>query len=313
MFLGLLSALFFSSTFILNRAISLSGGHWFWTAALRYLWMTALLVGWLFLSGKGSQLVGAFRLFFRHLFFWCLTGSIGFGIFYSLISFSASFAPGWVVATTWQMTILATPLVLFLFGKKVPLRALAYTLVIFAGIVAVNFGQAYQVSLRELFLGGIPVLVAAIAYPLGNQMLWEAQRQGNRILPAIESDLLNNPFIRILLLTLGTVPFWIILYLGAHPPAPSPGQMTSTLLVALFSGVIATTLFLQARHLATNSYQLTAVDSLQSCEVLFSLLGEIIFLGGALPTAAGCTGIILTLAGLTLYIKAQAATKSQEL
>jgi hypothetical protein len=39
---GLLAALFFSSTFILNRAMSLEGGHWVWSAALRYGWMTAL-------------------------------------------------------------------------------------------------------------------------------------------------------------------------------------------------------------------------------------------------------------------------------
>ncbi len=309
MLVGLLSALFFSSTFILNRAISLSGGHWFWTASLRYLWMAGLLVGWLIVSGKGALLVGTLRLFFRHWVFWCLTGGIGFGVFYSLISFSATFAPGWVVATTWQMTILATPAVLLLFGKKVPLRAIAYTLVIFAGIIAVNLGQANQVTVRELLLGGVPVLIAAIAYPLGNQMLWEAQRQGNRLLPAVRNELLDNPFIRILLLTLGTAPFWIILYLCVQPPAPSPGQWVSTFQVAIFSGVIATTLFLQARHLAENSYQLAAVDSLQSCEVLFSLLGELILLGGALPTITSGIGIILTLAGLTLYIKAQSVAQ----
>ena len=33
---GLLAAFFFSSTFVLNRAMSLGGGHWVWSAALRY-------------------------------------------------------------------------------------------------------------------------------------------------------------------------------------------------------------------------------------------------------------------------------------
>ena len=264
-----------------------------------------MLLGWLAFSGKVSILVATLKLFCRHCWFWCLTGSIGFGVFYTLISFSASFAPGWVVATTWQMTILASPLVLFVFGKKVPLRALVYTLIIFAGIVAVNLGQAGQVSVRELLLGGIPVLIAAIAYPLGNQMLWEAQRQGTALIPAIKNILLDNPFTRILLLTLGTLPFWFILYLFVQPPAPSAGQWTSTLLVALFSGVVATTLFLQARHLASNPYELAAVDSLQSCEVLFSLVGEMFFLGGVFPTVTGTIGIVLTLAGLTCYMRAQ--------
>lgn len=34
--IGVLSAFFFSSTFVLNRAMSLQGGNWVWTASLRY-------------------------------------------------------------------------------------------------------------------------------------------------------------------------------------------------------------------------------------------------------------------------------------
>ncbi len=264
-----------------------------------------MLLAWPLLSGKRHQLIQTKQLFLSYLWFWCLAGSIGFGLFYSMISFSASFAPGWVVATTWQMTILASPLVLYVFGKKVPWRACLFTLIIFAGIAAVNLGQSDQVSLQELILGGFPVLVAAFAYPFGNQMLWEAQRKGIGFIPAINHELLNDPFSRILLLTLGTIPFWLILYMFIQPPAPSLGQATSTFLVALFSGVIATSLFLHARHLAANSYQIAAVDSLQSGEVLFSLIGEILFLGGVFPNLTGMGGIILTLTGLTFYMKAQ--------
>lgn len=264
-----------------------------------------MLCCWLLLSGQKVRFIETLQLFRQHWVFWCITGSVGFGVFYAMISFSSTFAPGWVVATTWQVTILATPLVLLLFGKKVPLRALAYTLIIFAGIVAVNLGQAAHAPWPVLLLGGLPVLVAAIAYPLGNQMLWEAQRRGTRLIPEISSPLLNDPFIRILLLTLGTAPFWFVVYLTVQPPLPSPGQWASTFLVALLSGVVATALFLQARHQAHSPYELAAVDSLQSCEVVFSLLGEILFLGGALPTVSGWLGITLTLAGLTLYMRAQ--------
>jgi hypothetical protein len=45
--LGTLAALFFSSTFVLNRSMSLEGGHWVWTASLRYGWMLLFLTGWL--------------------------------------------------------------------------------------------------------------------------------------------------------------------------------------------------------------------------------------------------------------------------
>ena len=44
LFIGLLSALFFSSTFILNRYIAIEGGHWFWSATLRYIYMVLILV-----------------------------------------------------------------------------------------------------------------------------------------------------------------------------------------------------------------------------------------------------------------------------
>jgi len=41
--IGVLAALFFSSTFVLNRAMSLDGGHWVWSAGLRYFWMLGFL------------------------------------------------------------------------------------------------------------------------------------------------------------------------------------------------------------------------------------------------------------------------------
>lgn len=34
--IGIVSALFFAVTFILNRAMELDGGSWLWSASLRY-------------------------------------------------------------------------------------------------------------------------------------------------------------------------------------------------------------------------------------------------------------------------------------
>ena len=42
--LGLASALFFTSTYVLNRAMASAGGHWAWSAALRYLFTLPLLI-----------------------------------------------------------------------------------------------------------------------------------------------------------------------------------------------------------------------------------------------------------------------------
>jgi drug/metabolite transporter (DMT)-like permease len=200
------------------------------------------------------------------------------------------------------LTILATPLVLRAFGRKVPRAGLLFTGIIFAGIVLVNIEHAQVSSLREVVLSALPVLVAAFAYPIGNQLVWEARAGEHKRLPHITHPILENGLARVLLLTLGSLPFWILFLALAAPPAPSPGQLISTALVALFSGVIATTIFLYARNLAAHSYAIAAVDATQAMEVIFSLLGEIVFLGGALPSALGLAGVALTITGLGAYM-----------
>lgn len=310
---GIVAALFFSSTFVLNRAMSLEGGHWLWTASLRYAWMLILLFIWLAVTGRAILGWQALKLFCKHWLFWTIAGSVGFGIFYALISFSASYAPGWVVAATWQMTILATPVVLLLFGRKVSLRAVLFTLIVFVGVLLINIEQATSVPLRVVLLGALPVFGAAFAYPLGNQMVWEArifvpeQRVPllRRLIPTIDHPAMDDAICRVLLLTLGSLPLWIVLLVWFSPPKPSEGQILMTLLVALFSGVAATSLFLSARHMAKSPSELAAVDCTQSMEVVFTLAGEALLLGGVLPGLMGWAGIALTLLGLVLYLQMQ--------
>ena len=303
--LGLLAALFFSSTFILNRAMSLEGGDWVWSAVLRYAYMLLFLCLWLLITGKGGLLRAVGAVFRRYWRFWITAGTIGFGIFYATISFSATYAAGWVVAATWQITILATPLVLLGFGKRVPMRGILFSLLIFIGIVLVNIEHASVTSWNAVLLGGLPVLIGAFAYPIGNQMIWEAKQGGHRWIPHITDPVMDNTVARVILLTLGSLPGWVVLLLVATPPPPTTDQWINTALVALCSGLIATSLFLHARHLAVNSYELAAVDATQSAEVIFSLLGEIVLLQGAWPGPIGWAGLGLTVAGLVLYLLAQ--------
>jgi len=90
---------------------------------------------------------------------------------------------------------------------------------------------------------------------------------------------------------------------GLHPAAAADQrQVLNTALVALFSGVIATSLFLYARHLAVSPAQLAAADCTQALEVVFSLTGEVWLLGGTLPSTLGWSGLALTLVGLLLYL-----------
>ena len=303
--LGILSSFFFSSTWVLNRAMSLAGGHWVWTASLRYGYMLIFLSLYFVFTRRVRTLIEIVKLFRQYWLFWTIAGSAGFGMFYALVSFSASYAAGWVLATTWQTTILATPLVLILFGKRVPSKGILLTMLIFVGIILVNIEHATSAPLAEVLLGGLPVLIAAFAYPLSSQMVWEAEQGSSRFIPHITHSVLRNSFARVLLLTIGSIPVWILLILVTQPPPPSSGQLLNTALVALSSGVIATTIFLQARNLATNSYEIAAVDSTQSTEVIFSLLGEIIFLHGETPGFLGILGIGLTLVSLVAYARLQ--------
>jgi drug/metabolite transporter (DMT)-like permease len=298
---GVLSAAFFSSTFILNRVMSLEGGHWVWSASLRFGFMALFLTLFLFITQGKQRLIGIKDLFTSHWRFWLLTGTIGFGLFYALLCFSAAYAAGWIVATTWQTTILATPLVLMAFGRKVPHKGVLVTIVIFAGIVLVIFEQATATTARQMLLGVVPVLIAAFCYPLGNQMVWEAHQGHSRFIPAIQHPLLNDSLVRVFLLTLGSLPFWLVLILVTMPPPPSSGQLMNTALVALLSGVIATSLFLHARHLCQEPQEIAAVDATQSMEVLFSLAGEVLFLNSRFPGPMGTIGISCTLIGLLAY------------
>lgn len=300
--LGALAALFFSATFILNRAMSLEGGHWLWSASLRYAFMLPILLLWTLASGGPRAVAEALRLFGRNPLFWTLAGSVGFGVFYAGVTLAAAYSPGWVTATTWQATILATPLVLAALGRRVPKKGLAFTGAIFAGIVLVNVEQAGPLADVGSLWGVAAVLTAALAYPLGNQLVWEARHGGKGRIPRIDQPSLDAGRTPTLLLTIGSIPFWLVLIAVIQPPPPSQGQVIQTGLVALSAGVIATTLFLRARSRAKNAYELAAVDATQALEVVFCLAGETLILAAPLPGPLGAAGIALAVGGLVLYV-----------
>ncbi|MBT3177637.1 MAG: multidrug resistance efflux transporter family protein [Desulfobacula sp.] len=306
--IGLLSGLFFSITFILNRIMSLEGGHWLWSASLRYAFMIIILTGFISLLKGFDTIKGLGRLFLNNWKFWTLAGTIGFGGFYSLICFSSDHSPGWVIAATWQLTIIATLVVLMGFGRSFPKKVWLFSIIIFAGVLMVNLSYVQMLSIKELLMGGLPVLIAAFCYPIGNQLVWEAIN-GNPSLPKIDDPLVVNPFHKVLLLSWGSVPFWIILIAIIRPDLPSHSQIVNTALVAIFSGIIATSLFLMARNRAYKPSQLAAVDATQSSEVIFAIIGEILILNAPLPNSLAIAGICLVFIGLALFILFQEIEK----
>ena len=300
--IGLLGSMFFSATFILNYTMHLGGGHWYWSGGLRFLFMilllVAILIPWLGFE-KFQEVLSLFR---KHFLFWLLAGTVGFGFFYAGIVFAADYARGWVVAATWQSTILFTPLVLILMGFSFPIRGIFFSLLIVLGVVLVNIdGFASGLVSDEIKFGVLPILISAFCYPVGNQLLNASKNGTLSYVPHIKSDLLKSPLVCIFLMSLGSAPFWILLALIASPPVPSAEQWISTFFVALLAGIAATGLFFYARNLTASPYKIAAVDATLSGEVLIPLLFEVVVLGESVPEAIPLLGFVLIVGGLVAY------------
>jgi drug/metabolite transporter (DMT)-like permease len=298
--LGLLSAALFSVNFVLNRAMSLGGGYWVWSASLRYLETALMLGGWLLCRQGPGHLVRVLVLFRRKLRFWLLAGGIGFGLFYACLCFAADHAPAWITAATYQLTILATPFVLRAFGKRVPLQGIAFLVLIFLGVVIINAQRILAgIPVAQVLAGVLPASIAAFAYPVGNQLLNEARHAGGG-----DAELLADPITSVFLLTLGSLPVFFALIVATMPPPPGASQIAGTAIVALFAGCLATTLFIHARNLSNDPYRIAAVDATQAGEVGFALMGEMLVLGAPfpdLPSWIGLAAVIGGLLGFTLW------------
>ncbi|MEH7546580.1 MULTISPECIES: DMT family transporter [Bacillaceae] len=299
--LGIFAAFFFAITFILNRSMDLAGGSWIWSASLRYFFMVPFLV--LIVIGRKN---------FKPLLLemkkqpgiWILWSTIGFGFFYAPICFSAAYAPGWLIASTWQITIISGSMLAPLFYEtvmtekgaiqlrgRIPFKGLGMSLIILLGVILMQLEQASHLSLMAIALGVLPIILASFAYPLGNRKMMEVC--GGRL----------DVFQRVLGMTLASLPFWIVLSIYGLLTAGSPslGQITQSGLVAISSGVIATVLFFQATDLVRGDMQkLAAVEATQSMEVLFAVMGELLLLNSVMPSALSWSGMALVMIGMVL-------------
>ena len=286
--LGLLAAFFFAFTFLLNRSMHLSGGSWVWSASLRYLFtfpVFALLVA---KKGGFSRVHSAIR---KKPGAWLLWSTVGFGLFYAPISFVADYAESWLVAASWQITIVMGMLLAPLFRQRVALKNLGAAAVILAGVFLLQANNIASLRLGSVAATLLPILVAAVSYPLGNRKMM-----------ALCADELSTVE-RVYGMTLCSLPFWLALAVYgfvAYGP-PSASQALQSLGVALSSGVIATLLFFRATDLVKyRQRQLAVVESTQSFEVLFTLLGGVFVLHDASPDGLGYLGMGLIVAGMVL-------------
>jgi drug/metabolite transporter (DMT)-like permease len=295
--LGLLAALFFSVTFILNRHMGLTGGDWGWMACLRFFLMAVLLAVPVTLRGEWPLLLRVLRTSGPT---WLLWSTVGFGVFYAPITYASTFTPAWLQAATWQLTILMglllSPLLYTGTRRRIPLAALATSAIIVLGVILIQLGAGHQPhASAHLGLSFVLILVAAIAYPLGNRsIMLHLERTGITL----------SVYQRVLGMTLASLPFWLLVALGAYQRsgAPTGSEVGQSLLIALSSGVIATLLFFRATDLArADATGLAAVEATQAAEVLFVLLGDVVLLGTPWPGRQAILGIILVLLGIATY------------
>jgi len=299
--LGILAAFFFASSFVLNRSMEVGGGHWIWSSALRYFFMIPLLGILVVVRGNLKPVWQEIR---RQPGEWLLWSTVGFGLFYAPLCASAIYAPAWLTAAGFQTTILAGMLLspLFFFIRqtpdgpvrergRIPRSVLLIALMMLLGIGLMQIGQAQSSSVGASWQGIVLILIGAIAYPLGNRKMMEV------------CDGRLDAFQRTLGMSIASLPFWIVLsVIGLiQYGLPAEEQTIQAFLVALFSGVVATVLFFGAtdrvRH---HPARLAAVEATQSLEVVFTLLGEWILLGVILTSIGMWIGLILVIGGMVV-------------
>ena len=209
-------------------------------------------------------------------------------------------------------------------------------MIVFIGVVLANVGEGLRHSTSQgtdwhalLLFGALPAFIASFCFPLGNQLIWQAgqPKEGTthpthaiskaasnetselatrkllQKVPQVTSPLLSNPLHKVWLMSLGSLPMWLVLGFLVQPPAPSVSQMTISFLVALMAGVLGTTTFLHARSLAKQPQQLAAVDATQGSEIIFALLGGMLLLHTPMPSGLSFVGIALVIIGLVLFAK----------
>lgn len=313
--LGILASLFFAVTFVLNRSMELGGGSWIWSASLRYFFMVPFL---LFIVAYRRNLMPLLRDMASRPLTWLLWSTIGFGLFYAPMTFAATYGPAWLVAGTWQLTIVAGSLLVPLFyetvqtpegpvtrRQQIPVKGLLMSLIILFGIALMQAQHAADgVTAAELALGILPVLVAAFAYPFGNRKMMTVL-QGR-----------FDVFQRVLGMTLASLPFWFLLsfYGLGTVGAPSGSQALQSLIVAISSGVIATILFFSATDRVKDSApQLAAVEATQAGAVVFTMIGEVLVLNGNLPSGLSMLGIALVIIGMILHSYVSRPTQKTKL
>ena len=293
---ALLSALFFTCTYVLNRLAATGGGHWAWTAALRYLFTLPLMLVVMPWLGGAAPVWRAIR---AHPGPWLAWSGVGFGVFYVLLAYAARSGPSWLVAGTFQLTVVAGMLCApFLYRdarSRIPLPALAAGLVVVAGVVLMQLANGGGHLDRAAWIALVAVAVSAFAYPLGNRgLLLHLEKTGTEL----------NATQRVFGMTLASQPLWWALaaMAWAEVGPPAAPQMWLAAGVALGAGIIATVLFFKATGMVRNDPTgLAAAEAMQAAEILFATVIGVLWLGEPWPQGRGLLGAATVIVGIVAF------------
>ncbi len=294
--IALCASLFFTMTYVLNRSLVAGGGHWLWAVILRYLLtlpLLALVMPW---QGGLGHLPKELKRYPRA---WLLWSSVGFVLFGLPLTWAANSGPSWLVAGSFQTTVLAGPLLAPLIyrdeRRRLAWSSIAIGVLIVAGVFALQWGYAGGSLSAGDWLAIGAVVLAAFLYPLGNRMLLlHLEKTGTRI----------NAAQRVFGMTLCSWPLWLLLTVIAlftiGPPTGREILLAGG--VALFSGVIATVLFFAATdRVRSKPTALAAVEAMQAAELLFATVIGATFLDEAWPHGYSAIGAVAIIVGIALF------------
>ncbi len=296
---GVGASLFLSSTFIINSLITSSGAYWAWAAALRSIFLIPVLGLVVLFSKQLKPLLKAVKQAPVIFIKW---GIVGFGLLYTAVTVASLWSPGWMVAATFQINILAgillAPFIYTDERKFIPRRALVLSMVIIAGVFIMQFEKMNQLhSAANALLSFFMVLPGAVVWPLGNRKLTVDLEQKGIHLNALQ---------RVLGMSIGCLPFLILLcfvgFLKAGPP--SLALCTSSFYSAVFSGFIGGVAFYKATQMVNkNPVALATVEATQVFEIVFTLLGEMILKGTPFPGFFGQIGLLIVFSGIFFHFR----------
>lgn len=297
--LGIVAALFFSLTFVLNEVNLTTSGYWLFSASLRYLWMLPMLYFLMMIPKLNASHNRVYQAIKTAPKTWWLYSQVCFVLFYVPLCWASQFLPGWLVSSVWQLTIifgvLTTPLIKITLpnGKlvrlKIPKSKIIWMLIIILGIgmTVIDYVDGLKISLM-FFLAILAILFAGICYPLGNRKIMAKSPTLNGLEKVYGMLICSYPTF----IGLGLISWYV-------SDGVTQNELFNTFIVALSSGVIATVLFFHATSMVKDDmHALAEVETTQAMEVVFSLLLSIIFLNHDLPSHIQLFGLVIMIGGI---------------